>query len=420
MSAVAILMGMALLTMVVAPLRDDLAAWAWGWWLLAALAAFALGPRRPLPVLRRTMAPAVLCLLAACLIDLAMGAWHREGWNTMRQDGKVLLILPIIWALMGATSPAAGSSRLAQGHAGHIHGLNLREALGWALGLQLLVAAAVAFIWPRAWLPATSIPWATALALGMAVLAPLVLGNDEGEPAGAAWRMGLALAVAAGAVAVVLSRSRAAWVVLPWLMVLVVVFSRNRLRASLGALGVAAALLGAGLWYDSQQPVQVERGVRLLDLLQELASAGQPDAGTSVGSRLLLWQAAWESLWAGPWAGIGLAERVALVQRVVPPEQLSGVAPLVHVHQQFLNQAVDHGLAGLAASLLCAAAPWALAWRAQGSLMRWQFIGIGVVHTVGLMFNANMTHGTYAMHYALSLGAVLLMHGHVLRKGPHG
>jgi O-antigen ligase len=107
---------------------------------------------------------------------------------------------------------------------------------------------------------------------------------------------------------------------------------------------------------------------------------------------------------------VGVAQRIELVQQVVPPERMSGVAPLVHVHQQFLNQAVDHGLPGLVGALLSAAAPFALAWRARPNVMRWQFLGIGVVHGTGLLFNANMTHGPYAFNVALSLLAVLLMH----------
>jgi O-antigen ligase len=92
----------------------------------------------------------------------------------------------------------------------------------------------------------------------------------------------------------------------------------------------------------------------------------------------------------------------------------------VHVHQQFLNQAVDHGVPGLLASVLCAAAPFALAWRAAPGAMRWQCLGVGVVHGMGLLFNANMTHGTYAVTYALSLMALVGMHAEaILGEGAH-
>lgn len=424
MRAVHVLLSLALLCMVVSPLRRDLASWAWSWWLIAALVAGALAltrgfsPRRHLQKWVALAAPAVGCLLVACLIDAALGLWHGEELIILRQDGKVLLALPMVWAVMSIMSLHHTASVTAPGLLAS--GFTLREALGWAIGLQMVVAAVVAIQWPRAWLPATPIPWATGVALGMAVLAPLALAKTSEAPNSAAWRVGLGLAVLAGAVAVVLSRSRAAWIILPWLGVLWVVFAQRRGWATAGVLLTGVAALGAGLWYDSLQPVQVERGVRLLDMMEELRQLQQPDASTSVGSRLLLWDAAWNSLWQHPWTGIGIAERMALVQQIVPPEQMRDVAPLVHVHQQFLNQAVDHGLPGLLASLLCAAAPFALAWRAFPGAMRWQCLGVGVVHAVGLMFNANMTHGTYAMTYALSMMAIVGLHAQAMwEDAPH-
>lgn len=402
----AVCAAMAMLFTVLGPLHSDLPSWAWSWWLLAALAAMSASGMPSVGALAREnlmklIGPAAACLLAACVIGLVMGAWHDEGVRGMRQDGKVLLVLPMVLLLTkvaAAARPAAGNWPGA------------REALGWAIGLQLLVAAVVALQWPRAWLPATAIPWATAVALGMAVLAPLVWARDGMKPDGRAWRVGLALALLAGAVAVVWSRSRAAWVVLPWLMVVAVMFAARPTRTAVWATLLTAMALGAGLLYDSLQPPQVERGVRLLDLLGELRQMGHPDAGTSIGSRQLLWEAAWSSLWQHPWSGVGVAQRIELVQQVIPPERMTDVAPLVHVHQQFLNQAMDHGLPGLLAAILSAAAPFALAWRAGQGVLRWQCLGIGVVHGVGLLFNANMTHGPYAFNLALALLATLLMH----------
>ncbi|MFM8738108.1 MAG: O-antigen ligase family protein [Betaproteobacteria bacterium] len=442
--ALHVLMALALVFTVVGPLRSDLPSWAWSWWLLASLVALALWARArgaahgggtaaespsgvgsgfwpgPMPAHLR---PALLMLLSAALIDLFMGLWHGGGWDLLRQDGKVLLSLPMAWLVL------AGLGLHRRSTDPQARGLHqpaaLYETLCWAMGLQMVVALAVALYWPRAWLPATPIPWTTAVALNVAVLAPLALvrpgasGGVALSYEGRAWRLGLGLAVLAGVVAVVLSRSRAAWVVLPWLGLLVVAFAPRRAVAAVAVLAMMGAVLGAGLWYDSLQPAQVERGIRLLDLVQELTQWNQPDAGTSVGSRLALWEAAWNSLWAHPWVGIGVEARIALVQTVVPPDTLPDVAPLVHVHQQFLNQAVDHGLPGLMAALLCAGAPFALAWRAPTTTMRWQCLGVGVVHTVGLMFNANMTHGTYAVNFGLVLMAILWMQASRDAAGGH-
>lgn len=416
MRAASLMLALGLLCMVAGPLRADLPSWAWSWWLLAGVWALAFGPRRGRFAIPSVAVPAMWCLILACVIDAVMALWHSDSWIILRQDSKVLLGLWVACVLMARLSVRSAWGAVVPW--GVLKSpTELREALAWAIGLQMVVAAAVAIEWPRAWLPATPIPWATVLALGLAVLAPLALGRLPAAPEGTAWRVGLGLAVLAGAVAVVLSRSRAAWVILPWLGLLWIVMSPRKGLAMATVMGVGLAAVGAGLWYDHLQPVQVERGIRLLDLLTELMQWREPDAGSSVGSRLLLWEAAWNSLWAHPWAGIGITERIAMVQQVVPPEQLREVAPLVHVHQQFLNQAVDHGVPGLVASMLCAAAPFAMAWRALPGVMRWQCLGVGVVHLTGLMFNANMTHGTYAVGYAISLMVVLWMHADALHEG---
>lgn len=418
MRLIPLFVALALLTTVGLPLHPDAPAWAWSWWLFAALAALVASPsstpgHSPASAVRHTLGPAMACLLAACLLNALMGAWHGEGWRTMRQDGKVLLALPTIGLLIAGGRLTDAMAKGA-GFSSDDSAARLREAVGWALGLQLVVAMVVALQWPRAWLPATSIPWATAVAMSIAVLAPLALSPDGQASESRAWRAGLALAIVAGLAAVVWSRSRAAWIIMPWLGVLMVALSTRRGRSAVIVSVLSLAAVAAGLWYDSQQPAQVERGVRLLDLLQELQGLDEPDVRTSLGSRWLLWQAGWETLWSHPWTGIGLAERIALVQRVVPPDQLTGVAPLVHVHQQFLNQGVDHGLPGLAAAMLSAAAPFALAWRSGSNLMRWQCFGVGMVHGIGLLFNANMTHGPYAFHLGLTLAAILLMNGRAL------
>jgi O-antigen ligase len=211
-----------------------------------------------------------------------------------------------------------------------------------------------------------------------------------------------------GLAAVVLSRSRGAWIILPWLAVLLVLQSRHRLRMAGLLTAVALVLGGAGVAYDARQPVQVERGLRLLDLWAELRQVGQPQASTSIGSRVLMWHMAVQTVQEHPWAGVGPIERVRRVQAVVPPEALSDVAPLVHVHQQFLNQAMDYGLPGLLAAALSLAAFGIAAVRCPPGRLRLQLVGLSVVHGVGLCFNANLTHGPYAFTLAALAAAVVL------------
>ena len=354
--------------------------------------------------------------LAACLLDAAMGLWHGEGLRTMRQDGKLAAMALMLMAVLSLSARSGKPTPLPETIT-RPWGLDLRAALIAALAAQLVAAAWVGVSWPRSQLPMTAVPWATSVALTLAVFTPLALAS-KGRLKGL-----LIFAVIAGLVAVVASRSRAAWVVMPWILGLVVLASAKPWRSAWLALVVAFLAVSGGLLYDAQQPVQVERGLRLLDLWSELRSLEWhalegADPGTSTGSRLLMWQAALDAVRAHPWTGIGEAGRVALVQQVVPPERMADLPPLVHVHQQFLNQAVDHGLPGLLAALLSAAGLFALALKAPPGLLRLQLLGVAVVHAAGLLFNANMTHGPYAFAVAATVAAAVLLHA--LKPGTEG
>lgn len=363
----------------------------------------------PDPGLQRGLRLWLALAMVGCAIDAIWGLAHGEGVRTMRQDGKLGLMALMLLVLLPVLRSSARS--------GPVTARALATALLGAVVLQMLVACTVAATWPRSELPATAIPWATLVALGLALLAPLLLPAsrceaDSALPSNTAslFKAMIALALLAGIAAVLFSRSRSAWLVLPWLGLLAVWGSRRRLPAAVAVTTLSLALLALGLAYDLRQPEQLERGLRLLDLLDELRTLDMPDAGTSSGSRWLLWQAAWNSLWAHPWSGIGMEARIALVQHVVPPGLLPQTAALVHVHQQYLNQAVDHGLAGLMASLLSAAGPIALALAVRGVRLRWQLAGIAGVHAAGLLFNANMTHGAYAFGVAVAMGLAVVMH----------
>ena len=428
--AIMVLMVLATALLVVIPLHAHVAVWSWSFLVIAGTIAW-FGHRDcgwpPHSTQVRTALRLWAALaLVACLIDGVMSLGHGESLNTMRHDGNLLVasVFTLVlwpWAVhrerkvheASSDSPSSSSqtspvSRIALNSPPR--DLPLAALWPMALVLQMGMAAWVAVAWPRAHLPPSPLPWATGVALSLAVIAPLVREHAPRIGGAAVWRAALWVAVVAGIVAVLGSRSRSAWIVLPWLMVMAVATSRHRIKTTLLTSALAAGALLTVVHHEAQLPVQVERGLRLLDLWEELARVGQPDAGSSTGSRVLMWQAAWQSLLAHPWTGIGMQGRVELVQQVVPPTLMVDIEPLVHVHQQFLNQAVDHGVPGLIAACLSAGALGVLAWKVPAGTLRWQLAGVAVVHVGGLLFNANMTHGPYAFAVAMAVVSAVMMH----------
>lgn len=428
--------GLTLGLWVLTPVWVDAPVWAWGCGLVGALTGAALLQRAAQaqagdsglsghsaacaagqallrapsePALRRGLAFWAVLGAVACAVGLLGGWHHEEGWRTMRQDGKVwLTALMLAWVVSqtGVVRQCLGSMQWLPAH---------RWIGLWALAcaVQMGLALACAVWLPRADLPVGAIPWATTVAIGVAAAAPWCAAalRKPLEPSPQPWEAWLlASACAMGVVAVVLSRSRAAWVVLPWVLWTAIRHTRRPWRSAAWMGAAAMVALGLALLYDAHQPVAVERGLRLLDLWQEWNQAGPPDPSTSIGSRRLMWAAAWSALLEHPGWGIGAVQRIALVQSVVPPALMPGVEPLLHVHQQFLNQALDHGLPGLIAAVCTAVGPLCVAWQLRGTVAAQSLVGVSLVHTTGLLFNANMTHGPYVFAWCLSLCWVIGRH----------
>ena len=166
-------------------------------------------------------------------------------------------------------------------------------------------------------------------------------------------------------------------------------------------------------------PPSIERGVRLLDFVQEAArvlgllpASQEALQSSSLGSRWLLWQAAWQGIGEAPWLGHGISARMALVAQTIPPEALPHVAPLTHFHNQFLNTLYDHGLMGLLSLLLHVLGVALLLRLREGPVrvLRWQVGGVLMVHLSGFVGNANWTHGHYGFIFCLCWAMIVLMY----------
>ena len=418
------------------PAWTEGAAWAWwglGLWMLwqARPSSGRTGPpppagfiaaagRSPWPLLA---AGAVL----GALIHSGLSLWHGDTAALWRQEMKLAgtWVVAAWWMRHRRSAAPLGSEG----------GGRFRNA--WTLWvLSLPVAALVAWAWPRALLPSGAVPWAHSVALTVAVVAAVACFGQGGLPgwppkAGGgrdrpraqwwAWRpmrlpllhprawMGLALA--AGGLAVLFSKTRSAWGVLPWGLGLWVLSAAGRRRWQRLAWATAGTAVVLVLWWawERQLPAETERGLRLLELWQELQWGRHAPLDSSAGSRWALWSAAVGALGQHPWVGMGQQATVALVQSVVPPTALSGVAPLQHVHNQFLHHALTHGLLGVFSLLWSLVALGVLAWCARHRALRWAWAGLAVTWGLGLLFNANLNHGPHVHAFGLAVWWCVLL-----------
>jgi len=141
------------------------------------------------------------------------------------------------------------------------------------------------------------------------------------------WRIGVASALAAGAIALVATFTRSAWIgmFVSWATMLAL----TRPRALLG-LVVAAALLVA----------IAPRAYR-----ERMLSSFDPAYSTNV-ERTHMWQAGLEMFRDHPLTGVGLEDLHPIYERYKPP---SAREPAGHLHSVFIQIAATMGVIGLAA-----------------------------------------------------------------------
>ncbi len=270
---------------------------------------------------------------------------------------------------------------------------------------------------PRNVLPANAIVWALAIAFFLAALAPMVLSQE----APLARRRWWALAVLAGSAAILLSQARSALLIFPWLAWLLV----DRWRREHGVwpvtrmagLAAAACVVLAAAWFVPHDPLRMRVASHDISKVENAA-----DYNTSMGTRLYLWSLACKGIEESPWLGIGKEARLSLIHHAgdelpaAEQPRLSYVRTMGHVHNDYLNAALDGGVAGLA-SLLVWLGGLLLVARRVGKvdpLAAQQLRGVVfVVATAGLT-NVNFAHNYYAVMLAVVVAVILL--GAAFRK----
>ena len=289
----------------------------------------------------------------------------------------------------------------------------------------IALAGITAFVWTaylslngqdvRSSLASNAIPWAVASSFYACLLLPAALTERQSMLRRRLW-LG---AVACVIIAVLLSKSLGAFLIIPWCALLCIWFwHRHRVRSSSSLpmlvlqLASAIALILACAWWAPGDALKLRKTT------QELSEArATQNYNTSTGARLYMWDLAWQGFQQSPWIGVGSAERIRRLQHAGEDDanpdlsRFAVVRSVGHVHNQYLNAALDGGLVGLA-SLLTLLAGLAMATRRLAQTNRvaaWQMGGILFMHASASMSNVNFLHNYYVM--ALSLAAVVPLLG---------
>lgn len=306
---------------------------------------------------------------------------------------------------------------------GHFKSLGQDTLSGIAHALSLSSAAGLIWVvmYGRENVSTHPIPWAGSLAMISTLLLALSLKSDFQLVHRRIWFSGGLLAL----MAVLASQSRGAFGVVPWWLVVCShhCWSRRKSMAMVApitppkfkrrALIVAALLIGVALM--SQSPILKRPLESIQQATHELAISQQSvenGANSSVGARIYLWQQSWTAIQESPWIGIGHDGRKEKLAQWAEMAHSTTIKNLGHVHNEYLNQWLDHGLPGLFSQLFYIFGLIWLSWKLHKihqTASALAIAGICFVHASSSLSNVNFAHNQYTTTLSLLISISLWM-----------
>jgi O-antigen ligase len=307
---------------------------------------------------------------------------------------------------------------------GLIRWWRLERSILIILAHALTLSSAFGLVWVillgRYQLATHHIPWAGVMAMVSALLLALALKSDFPLGQRRLWLCGGGLAV----MAVLSSQSRGAYgIVLWWLLV----GMHHLLTHSPQAATTTGSVTPMPVWRKwlwvgvvclgflglSQTPVIERPAQSLQDAVEEIRLSRESvteGANSSVGARLYMWQQSMDAIADAPWIGHGREARKSLLQTWGQAAKSHEVQRLGHVHNEYLNQLVDHGLWGLASQLLYLAGLFWISWqlhKRKQAVAAFSVSGMAFMHMTSSLSNVNFSHNYYTAAFSMLVGLSL-------------
>lgn len=282
-----------------------------------------------------------------------------------------------------------------------------------ALSLSSALGLAWVLAYGRGEVCTHPIPWAVSMAMVSGWLLHQGLSDQALRPQRQRWLLGGLL----GLLAVLASQSRGAFgIVLWWGVALLHHAWQQRQHAPshqrlLWQACLAATVLIGTVWALSYTPVLQRPMQSLHDAVEQITVSRQSaEAGSnsSVGSRLYMWQKSQEAITESPWIGHGHNGRKQALASWAAQANSHEVSRLGHLHNELLNQLIDHGLWGLASQLAYIAGLLVMALQLLRAQQKTAAMAIGCIcfmHLSSSMSNVNFSHNYYTT--ALSIMVML-------------
>jgi O-antigen ligase len=279
------------------------------------------------------------------------------------------------------------------------------------IATALSISCAIGLIWVSLYgrdnVSTHHIPWAGSMAMISALLLALSLKTDFNLSYRSIWFLGGLI----GLMAVLSSQSRGAYGIVVWWIVvgihhcwthkkdILIPVYRDRTTRKRKALVAATILIGFILLCQSQifkrTLESLEQASNEIMISQKSAEKG---ANSSVGARIYLWGQSCTAIQESPWIGYGHDGRKEKLAQWAEMAHSTTIKSLGHVHNEYLNQLLDHGFLGLFSQLSYIFGLMWLSWKlhkAHHAASALAVAGICFVHASSSLSNVNFAHNQY-------------------------
>jgi O-antigen ligase len=333
----------------------------------------------------------VCCLIAAILRIIPQALWH-DDWSRRHAEARLLILAFGVYLGLRYSET-----------------VSIKSLKIWMAAC--CIACFLAFgitLWLQRNTPAHPIPWAVSMSLVICLMLPFALTCRERLFKAALW-----LCILWGVAGVLMSQSRGAYGIVPWVILVAVmsgfpVFGKSRYSKPMGFivfLGLLCALLAWAL-NDANDTLRFQAFAAQWTASQSHLQEG---ANSSVGARLFLWQKGWDAIQVQPFVGFGAESSVLQIRAWGQVIQSEEVMRLGHLHNEFLDAWMSHGLLGLFSSLTWPAGLSYVCWRLRKQYPQTclSLLGIAWMHVTAGMSNVNLSHNYYGTVLALCIGLAL-------------
>ena len=343
------------------------------------------------------------CAAAMAFKAVGMTYWG-DPWWTRHFDFRLLLAaaaLPILLARFKVSDRQK---------------TQLIGALVFASGVALFVAYRHAY--HDIDTPSNRINWSGGLVMLTCVMLPLL--RSRWLPDWQRWAVGLG--VVAYMVSVLLIGARGAYLAMSWLLIAGPVWFIGGLWRDGGiskavrntSLALLAVLVAVPLFLPKVLEVPIERVSQGVSELRAMVMHEEVDPSaidTSVGTRLYMWQRSKDMIAQSPWIGFGREQRMAFIQTWGAEVDAHIVLGQTHLHSEYVNGMIDHGVFGLLSTLSYMTGAVVLAWRLRRSfgLAAFSVGGIAYTHIVMSFTDTNSQTNNYSVMFTVSLLLVFLI-----------